>query len=143
MNRIVKIILLLFLTFLLVLIRHFEDLLFYDPLISFFEHDYSSCAIPQLNSIKLFANVALRYLMNTMISLVILWILFEDMGIIKLSAILYVILFIILAIGFFFLFNYSETKSFLPLFYVRRFLIQPIFLLILVPAFYFQKRNKE
>jgi exosortase F-associated protein len=28
----------------------------------------------------------------------------------------------------------------LALFYVRRFLIQPIFLLLLIPAFYFQKK---
>jgi len=141
MNRFTKIILLLFLTFLLLLIRHFEDLLFYDPLLSFFKHEYSSCTIPELNSIKLFANVALRYLMNTMISLAILWVLFKDMDIIKLSAILYILLFAILIIVFVFLLNYSEAKSFLPLFYVRRFLIQPIFLLILVPAFYFQKNR--
>jgi exosortase F-associated protein len=28
----------------------------------------------------------------------------------------------------------------LGLFYVRRFLIQPLFLLVLIPAFYFQKK---
>jgi len=141
MNSFAKISTLLFLTVLLVLIRHFEASLFYDPLLLFFEQEYISCAIPQLDTIKLFANVALRFLMNTSLSLLILWVLFKDISIIKLSAILYTLLFVILAIAFVVLFYYSETKGFLPLFYVRRFLIQPLFLLILVPAFYFQQRE--
>ncbi len=141
MNRVVKIILLLLLTFLLMLIRHFEDVLFYDPLISFFKSDYSTHSIPQLNSIKLFANIALRFALNTLISLGMLWLLFKDIGIVKLSSILYVILFMILITSFYYLLYYSETENFLPLFYVRRFLIQPLFLLILIPAFYFQNKK--
>lgn len=141
MNRIVKITLLLLLVFLLVMIRMFENSLFYDPLISFFKSEYSTKGLPQFNSFKLFGNVVLRFLMNTAISLTILWLLFKDMGIVKLSSILYALLFIILILGFFYLLFYSETKSFLPLFYVRRFLIQPLFLLILTPAFYFQKNK--
>jgi len=78
MNSFAKISTLLFLTVLLVLIRHFEASLFYDPLLLFFEQEYISCAIPQLDSIKLFANVALRFLMNTSLSLLILWVLFKD-----------------------------------------------------------------
>jgi len=142
MNRIIKIILLLFLTLLLLLIRHFEDLLFYDPLISFFEHDSSSsCAIPELNSIKLFANVLLRYLMNSIISLAIIWVVFKDISIIKMSTIFYLLLFLLLLSCFSYLLFYTESKNFLPLFYVRRFLIQPLFLLVLIPAFYFQKNR--
>ena len=141
MNRIVKITLSLLLAFLLVMIRMFEDSLFYDPLISFFKSEYSTKELPQFNSFKLLGNVVLRFLMNTVISLTILWLLFKDIGIVKLSSILYAILFVILILGFSYLLFYSETKSFLPLFYVRRFLIQPLFLLVLIPAFYFQKKK--
>ncbi|RLD60279.1 MAG: exosortase F system-associated protein [Bacteroidetes bacterium] len=143
MNRSLKIILLLFLAFLLVLIRYFENSLFYDPLISFFKSDYSSTKIPEVNTVSLFANIAFRFIINTIISLLILWVAFNDKGIIKLSSFLYAILFVVLIVAFYFLFFNSETKSFLPLFYVRRFLIQPLFLLILLPAFYFQKKNKK
>jgi len=141
MNRPLKIILLLFLAFLLILIRYFESSFFYDPLISFFKSDSPINEIPDVNTVKLFANIALRFIMNTAISLLILWVFFKDKEIIKVSSFLYVLLFVVLIITFYFLLIYSETKSFLPIFYVRRFLIQPLFLLILAPAFYFQKKN--
>lgn len=141
MNRVLKIILLLLLTTLLLLIRYFEDSLYYDPLISFFKSDYTTKGLPQFNGLKLLGNVVLRFLMNTSISLTILWLLFKELSIIKLSSILYTILFIFLIIGFYYLLFYSESKNYLPLFYVRRFLIQPLFLLILIPAFYFQRKN--
>jgi len=138
MNRATQIILLLFLIFSLILIRHYADSIFYDPLISFFKSDYSTNPIPQFHTLNLLANVSLRFLINTMLSLAILVLLFKDKGIIKLAAILYLTLFFILILAFSFLLFYSESNKFLPLFYVRRFLIQPIFLLVLIPAFYFQ-----
>ena len=123
------------------LIRHFEDSLFYDPLISFFKSDYSTHSIPALNYFKLIANITLRFGLNTILSLTILGLLFEDKGIVKLASILYAILFVVLIIGFTFLLFYSEGSNYFSLFYVRRFLIQPLFLLILIPAFYFQRKK--
>jgi len=141
MKWISKIVVLMGLVFLLIGIRYFEESLFYDPLTPFFKLDYLTKAIPQLNTAKLFANIALRYLMNTLLSLAIIWLIFKSMDIVKLAIFLYVLLFVIFSLGFFFLLNYSEIRGFLPLFYVRRFLIQPIFLLVLLPAFYFQKKR--
>lgn len=141
MNRIIKIIFLLVLALLLVLIRHFEDFLFYDPLIYFFKSDYSTQSIPSLNSFKLIVNLTLRFGLNTILSLAILGLLFRDKGIVKLASILYAILFVVLIIGFSFLMFYSENDNYFSLFYVRRFLIQPLFLLILIPAFYFQRKK--
>ncbi len=140
MKRILNIVGVLILVLLLVLIRAFEDELFYDPLLDFFKNDYSSLPLPEMDIFALQVSVALRFFINTIISLSILWLVFRDREIIKLSVILYAILFA----GFFIAFNFivftSEgTTSHLALFYVRRFLIQPLFLLILLPAFYFQK----
>ena len=141
MSKYIKIIILIALGVFLVLIRMFENELFYDPLISFFKLDYNINPLPEFNSLKLLGNVTLRFIMNTAISLAILWVAFKDKGIIKLSGFLYVVLFVILMIAFCYLLFYSDSESFLPIFYVRRFLIQPIFLLVLLPAFYFQKRK--
>ncbi len=141
MSKISKIAAFLILAFLLVLIRHFEGLLFYDPLLSFFKSDYSNNVIPQFNSFKLLGNISLRFFMNTIISLAILWVIFKDKGIIKLAGFLYMVFFAILMIILSYLLFYSDSKNFLPLFYVRRFLIQPLFLLVLIPAFYFQKKR--
>ncbi len=141
MSKAVKTIILTVLGLFLVLIRMFENELFYDPLLSFFKLDYNNNPLPEFNSIKLLGNVALRFWLNSIISLLILWVAFKDKGILKLSGFLYVVFFVILMIAFSYFLFYSDTKSFLPLFYVRRFLIQPILLLVLLPAFYFQNKR--
>lgn len=125
---------------LLMLIRAFEDVLFYDPLLEYFKTDYKSLPLPQMDKLQLQLGVLFRFALNTIISLFIVWIVFRDREIIKLSLVLYGVLFLALFIVFSFIINLSDggTDQFL-LFYVRRFLIQPLFLLILLPAFYFQK----
>ena len=141
MSAHLKIVVLVLLGSFLVLIRMFENEMFYDPLLSFFKSDYNNNPLPEFNSIKLLGNVALRFCLNSFVSLAILWVAFKDKGIIKLSGFLYILFFVILIIVFSYLLYYSETENYLPLFYVRRFLIQPIFLLVLLPAFYFQKKR--
>jgi len=139
--RKVKIFFLVFvLIILLVLVRIFEESLFYDPLLLFFKTDHLTQPLPQFNAFKLLGNVAFRFFINTLISLIMLWVLFRSRSIIKLSAILYSILFILLFAAYMYLIFFSEKGSYMTLFYVRRFLIQPLFLLILIPAFYFQKK---
>jgi exosortase F-associated protein len=153
MNKIAKIILVVFLVGILVLIRGFEETLFYDPLIPFFKsvQDYGS--LPQFETLKLLVNVVMRFLLNTLVSLGVLWVLFQDKDVIKLSGLLYSALFVALFAVFWYLLVSksvplgsiditSETDNFMSLFYVRRFLIQPIFLLILIPAFYFQNKKE-
>jgi exosortase F-associated protein len=140
MNKFLKVLGILALASLLVLIRAFEDALFYDPLLHFFEMDYKSMPLPEMDTFALQTGIALRFLLNTIISLAILWLVFQDRGIIKLSLILYSFLFAILFMAFsFIIFTSEESSGHFVLFYVRRFLIQPLFLLILLPAFYFQK----
>lgn len=140
MNKFLKVLGILALAALLVLIRAFEDTLFYDPLLHFFEMDYKSMPLPEMDTFALQTGIALRFLLNTIISLAILWLVFQDRGIIKLSLILYSFLFAILFMAFsFIIFTSEESSGHFVLFYVRRFLIQPLFLLILLPAFYFQK----
>lgn len=140
MKKIVKIIALLVLASLLVGIRAFENELFYDPLLNFFKMDYKTMPLPKMNILALHAGITLRFWLNTLISLGILWVVFKDRSIIKLSFVLYGLLFVVLILAFsFILISSGETDGHWALFYVRRFLIQPLFLLILLPAFYFQK----
>lgn len=129
---------------LLVLIRAYEDTLFYDPLLDFFKMDYKSKTLPEIDTFALQTGIVLRFLLNTLISFAILWLVFKDRDVIKLSAILYFLLFAILFMAFSLIIFTSEgTQGHLILFYIRRFLIQPLFLLILLPAFYFQKYKTQ
>ena len=152
MHRITKTIIVFFLVGILVLIRGFEEVLFYDPLIPFFKSVQSYDSLPQFETLKLLVNVVMRFLLNSAVSLGVLWVLFQNKDIIKLSGLMYSVLFVVLFIVFCYLIvsksapsgsveKISKTENFMVLFYVRRFMIQPLFLLILIPAFYFQKKK--
>ncbi|MDH3381495.1 MAG: exosortase F system-associated protein, partial [Flavobacteriaceae bacterium] len=51
----------------------------------------------------------------------------------------FIIGFFVFIIPFYFFIENYEKENYLLLFYVIRFLIQPILLLLLLPAFYYQK----
>lgn len=135
------------LVFLLAVIRAFEDL-FYDPFLNYFKRDYANLPFPEYNTTKLFFSLILRYFLNSIISLAIIQVLFKDFSLTKFASVLYLIFFVILIIAFFAILIFSTEANNLLLFYVRRFLIQPLFVLLFVPAFYYQnqlikKNNKS
>lgn len=132
----------LFLILLLVLIRVFEDQLFYDPFLNYFKTEYAHLPFPKINIIKLFFSLGIRFYLNSVVSLFLLYVLFADKPLVKFSALLYMILGSILMISFIFVLTFFAEESKMTLFYIRRFLIQPIFILLFIPAFYYQKKSK-
>lgn len=128
----------------LLLIRMFEKELFYDPFLNFFHGDTQNKMVPEFNTIKLFLGLLCRYFMNSMLTVLIVYFLFKDVSIVKLTSFLLSLFFVVLIIFFFSLLYFSKTPNYLFLFYVRRFLIQPLFLILFVPAFFYQKSvNKQ
>ncbi|MDT0559225.1 exosortase F system-associated protein [Ichthyenterobacterium sp. W332] len=124
---------------LLILIRIFENELFYDPYLQFFKSDYLSIDSPRREIFKLTLFTTLRYALNMIISLGILFLIFKEKSIIMFSFYCYSIAYILLLIPFlYFVFNHQQEDYYL-FFNVRRFLIQPIFLILLIPAFYYQR----
>ena len=121
----------------LILVRAFEDNLFYDPFLSFFKTDYQNKPLPDLNCYLLFGNLLLRYALNTFFSLIIIRLLFNERNLM-----LFIFLFVILVIVFFGLLHFSDQPDYLILFYIRRFLIQPLFLVLFIPAFYYQQLTR-
>jgi exosortase F-associated protein len=134
---------LLVLIFLLIVIREFVAPLLYDPLASYFKEDYLYKSIPSLNLGLFFVNIFIRYALNSIVSIGIIYLFFEDFKIVWFSFKLYIIAFIILIISLWLILNFHQENDYLLLFYVRRFLIHPIFVLLLIPAFYFQRLKKE
>jgi len=133
-----------FLLILLVLIRAFENELFYDPFLNFFKHDdYLHANIPAYNAWLLFLNHIFRYGLNMIVSLAIIYIAFENRHVLKFSFGLYVVAFAILVALYFYLIQHDLADDYLLTFYVRRFLIQPLFVMILLPAFYYQRKIKH
>ena len=141
MNSLPKIIAVGVLAGLLVLIRVFENELFYDPYLLFFQDDYLRMDYPNREVFKLTLFTTFRYFLNSVISLGIIYVIFKDRSMIKFAGILYLIAYVILLILFLYFVLNPRQEDYLIFFYIRRFLIQPIFLLLLLPAFYYYKKS--
>ena len=121
-------------------IRAFENQLFYDPFLKYFAVNFKNSQFPQVEALRLFEGLFFRYFLNTILSLILLYALFQDKEILKFTAFLYLFFLILLLGMFFIILNYFPEANWL-LFYVRRFIIQPIFVLLFIPAFYYQQQN--
>ncbi len=121
-------------------IRMFENQLFYDPFLDFFKSEFQLMPLPTFDGFQLFLSLFLRYLLNSIVSLAIIYVAFKEVELVKFSAVLYGIFFVILTIVFFSIIHFYGNTNNLLLFNIRRFLIQPIFVLLFVPAFYYQKK---
>lgn len=122
------------------IVRTMEDQLFYDPFLVYFQSDFKEMPFPQVDNFKLFAGLLFRYALNSVLSLILIYVLFRDIEILKFSVFLYVF-FLILLLGMFFVILECYPNANWLLFYVRRFIIQPIFVLLFIPAFYYQQQN--
>jgi exosortase F-associated protein len=118
----------------------FENQLFYDPFLDFFKSEFQLMPLPTFDGFQLFLSLFLRYLLNAIVSLAIIYVAFKEVELVKFSALLYGIFFVILTIVFFAIIHFYGNTNNLLLFNIRRFLIQPIFVLLFVPAFYYQKK---
>lgn len=140
----VRILFALVIVLLLAGIRAFEDKIFYDPFSDYFKSDYLNLPFPEFQPAYLFLSMTLRYVLNAFFSLAIIQVLFNDWSLTRFAAVLYAVFFVILMSIFFSLLSFSDRDNNFMLFYVRRFLIQPLFVLLFVPAFYYQLfQNKK
>lgn len=138
----VRLLLVFLLVFLLVLVRAFENQLFYDPFLNYYRGDFNSMALPQLNWFYFFISLTFRYGLNMLISLAMIYVLFKEKEIVKFTAVLYLLFFVILFISLWVVMHFFPSENKMLLFYIRRFLIHPLFVLLFIPAFYFQRVNK-
>lgn len=127
----------------LVLVRKFEVNLFYDPLLDFFHQDFMNVQFPVMDLAQHLWSVFFRYILNSVLSLGIVYFIFKDVKIIKFSALVFLGFFFIFLIPYIY-FIHIEFKGFYTAgFYVRRLLIQPVLLLILVPAIWYWKKTRH
>jgi len=139
MPKALKFIALFVLVLLLVLIRFYEDVLFYDPYLTFFQNDYLYIDSPRREVAKLVGFTTLRYLLNTLLSLAILFVVFKDKSIVKFATVIYGVAFIVLILVYLYFVINPRQEDYYLFFNLRRFLIQPIILLLLLPAFYYHR----
>lgn len=127
---------------LLILVRAFQDVLFYDPYLLFFENDYLYIDSPRREVAKLVFFTSLRFLLNTLLSLGIIYCAFKDRQMIKFSGLIYGIAYVCFMIPFLYFVINPRQEDYYLFFNVRRFLIQPIILLLLLPALYYYRLKR-
>ncbi|MEN8857807.1 MAG: exosortase F system-associated protein [Flavobacteriaceae bacterium] len=143
MKKIIKIGGVIFLFGLLFMIRAFEENLFYDPLIIYFQNDYLYKAVPKIDTWHLIVDMFFRYTLNSIISLAIIYLIFRKKKIIKFSGFFLMLAFMVLIVIFSISLRNNLESGYLFAFYVRRFIVHPMLLLILLPAFYYQGKFQK
>jgi len=143
LNKGIRIVIILLLFFMLVLIRAFENYLFYDPFILYFENDYLNKSIPFFSGRNLLISMSFRYFLNTIISLIIIYLAFNTKDFVKFAIKFYFLAFIVLMVTFLIILKGELSHGYLFAFYIRRFIIHPLFVLLLIPAFYYKQLTSK
>lgn len=127
----------------LILIRLNQEHLFYDPLLHFFKSSHNKTNLLEIHIPKHLMSVTFRYLINTFLSLGIIYILFKNKKYIKISGIVFFVGWLIFLPIYYIFLDTEFEYSLMIGFYVRRFLIQPIIGIVLILAlFYLEKTQK-
>jgi len=143
MNKVLRISLIIILFGLLIAVRGFVAPYFYDPLNEYFKNDYLYGTFPEIKYSTYFLHLFSRYFLNSIISLAIIYFIFQNKELMVFAIKFYVVAFIFLSIGLFILLRFHISEGYMLVFYVRRFLIQPLFVFILLPAFYYQNLKES
>ncbi len=141
--KIARIFAIVLLLILLVGVRHYQEQLFYDPYLDFFENTqaYKNIALNE-KSYEIMVGIGFRYLINATLTLGLIFLLFKKVEYVYNSLF---ILFLVFAVFFpiYYYFVFVDFRLYPMIgFYARRFMIQPIVLLLLVPSFYYLNKQK-
>ena len=124
----------------LISVRFLEDKIFYDPFLEFFKAEYKVAQVPDFIWGKLILSHFFRFALNLIFSAIVVHFMFLN----KKWTIQAVFL---MSVAFLFFFPiylwclYSKMEiGYLFTFSVRRFVIQPIILLLIIPIFYYRKK---
>lgn len=124
----------------LIAVRFLEDKIFYDPFLEFFKGDYKVAQVPDFVWGKLMLSHFFRFTLNLVFSAIVVHFMFLNkkwtMQAVVLIAVAFVFFF---PIYLWCLYNKMEI-GYLFTFSVRRFVIQPIILLLIIPIFYYRKK---
>lgn len=124
----------------LVGVRMVEDQIFYDPFLNYFHLANKNIAFPDFEWGKLILSYIFRFLLNLFFSCVIIHFLFKNKEWTMQGALLISIIFVITFPIYLYCIHDKFQIGYLFSFYMRRFVIQPLILLLLVPLFYYRKQ---
>lgn len=124
-------------------IRILESQLFYDPFLEYFKHSGDNKIFPEVNWLPMTMSYLFRFLLNLIFSLIIVQFLFQKKAWTLQAGVLILLVFVIVfPIYLICIHNQFEIGE-MFVFYIRRFVIQPLTLLLIVPLFYYRKHMQR
>lgn len=123
----------------LIAVRMLEDVLFYDPFQAFFHLANKHAAFPDFDWIPLVLNYLFRFSLNLILSAAIIQLIFQNKQWTLQAIVLIVIVFLITFPIYLYCIYTKFEVGYLFSFYMRRFVIQPLILLLIIPLFYYRK----
>ncbi|RMZ60999.1 exosortase F system-associated protein [Chryseobacterium nematophagum] len=121
-------------------VRVFEDTIFYDPFLNYFHEANKNISFPDYTWGKLIMSHLFRFVLNLFFSCLIIYCLFRNKEWTIQGGVLLIIIFgITFPIYLYCIYDRFEL-GYLFSFYMRRFVIQPLILLLIVPMFYYRKQ---
>ena len=124
----------------LVGVRMVEDEIFYDPFLDYFHAANKNINFPEFEWGKLILSHVLRFVLNLFFSCIIIHFLFKNKEWTIQGALLMSIVFAITFPIYLYCIYDRFDVGYLFSFYMRRFVIQPLILLLIVPLFYYRKQ---
>lgn len=124
-------------------VRMLEDQLFYDPFQAYFHLSNKHAAFPDFNWLPLILNYIFRFGLNLFLSAVIVNLIFKNKQWTMQAVVLMLIVFAITFPIYLYCIHTQFEVGYLFSFYMRRFVIQPLILLLIIPMFYYRKHLQK
>lgn len=121
-------------------VRTLEDTLFYDPFLNYFHEANKNIEFPTFEWGKLIGGHLFRFVLNLLFSCMIIHGLFQNKQWTLQGAVMITIVFIISLPIYLYCISDKFEIGYLFSFYMRRFVIQPLTILLIVPMFYYRKQ---
>ena len=120
-------------------VRMVEDKIFYDPFLNYFHEANKNADFPHFEWGKLILHHLFRFLLNLFFSALVVHFIFKNKRWTFQAVILMVIVFVITFPIYLYCIHTKFEIGYLFSFYMRRFVIQPLILLLIIPMFYYRK----
>ena len=127
----------------LIAVRMVEDQLFYDPFQAFFHLANKHAEFPDFKWTPLILNYLFRFGLNLVLSAAVVYFIFKNKQWTLQAIVLMLIVFAITFPLYLYCIHTQFDIGYLFSFYMRRFVIQPLILLLIIPLFYYLKHVQK
>lgn len=127
----------------LISVRIVEDTLFYDPFLRFFRHSSQELPFPDYEWGKLILHHLFRFSLNFIFSLLIIHFIFKRRDWTIQAGAMILLVFVIALPLYLYCLHTEFSIGYLFSFYTRRFVIQPLIVLLIIPMYYYRKHIEQ